>query len=78
MKLELLEVHPGDAAKAWELFPGSPMQRTLHNEVVRLATEARDKFETTKVEDLPRLQCEIAALRTLLGVIHRKDKLPTK
>lgn len=77
MKIELIELHPGDEEKAWLLFQKSPMQAALHNLFVKSIFESRTKLETAKSEDVVGLQATIAAAKTFLGILHRNDPLPT-
>lgn len=74
----LMEINPDDEARAWELFPNSPMQRAMNNFLVKEMTEKRQQVDRMAASDLPKVQAELAALKSLLGFIHRKNSLPTK
>lgn len=79
MKLVRMEVAPGDEARAWEHFANaSPMQSVLHNELMAQIFTLRDKLESATTGEILALQADIRALKTLFGLIHRHDKLPTK
>lgn len=73
-----IEVHPSDAARAWEHFPGGPMQRILHNEMFKRLEEKRNRLEKSSEQELKVLQGEISELRQLLGLIHSKDSTTLK
>lgn len=74
MKLEPLPLSEYDEAKLKGLFPGSPMQAFLHNELVRQVLVERDKLETCPADQLVALQTAIRCRRELIGFIHRYDK----
>jgi len=78
MKLEVVGISAGDEKRAWALFPKSPMQATLHNEVVRKIESLRDELETSTRETFLETQLSLKAHRYLLGLIHRNDQLLTK
>lgn len=78
MKLDLVPLSPAEESSAWSWFARSPAKDVVHNEMVRQILTLRDKLEAATPEQVPGLQAEIKAHRFLLGLIHRKDNLPTK
>lgn len=79
MKLDLFPLSPEDEARAWAMMHRHLIQSTLHNEILRKIEGLRDGFESaTTPEAFLDLQAQIKAHRFLLGLIHRKDPLPTK
>jgi hypothetical protein len=78
MKLELIELSDSEEAHGWAILPRHLIQHTIHNTLVRKVEELRNELEAAPVEKVPQLQAEIKAHRHLLGLIHRKDTLPTK
>lgn len=78
MKLELIEISATDEAQGWALLPRHLIQSTIHNALVRKVEEMRNDLESASLEKVIELQAQIKAYRHLLGLIHRKDSLPTK
>lgn len=76
-KLEVIPLPNGEEEKAWGWFTASPMKHVLHNEIVRKILALRDQLEKAEVGTVPNLQSEIKAHREFLGLIHRKDALPS-
>lgn len=78
MKIELLPVLACEEETVWDRLPGSPLQKVLHNAVVKRILEFRDSVEDAKIADVPELQAAIKAHKFLLGLLYRKNTLPTK
>jgi hypothetical protein len=74
VKLELLPLSDYDETKLKALFPNSPIQAFLHNELIRQILVERDKLETCPPENILPLQLGIRLRREMLGYIHRFDK----
>jgi hypothetical protein len=62
-----------DEGKAWLLFPGSPVQIILHNDLSKRLEQSRTALETVGQGGLAKLQGEIHGYRNLLAFIHSKD-----
>lgn len=77
-KFELFVQPEWEAVDAWNRFQDSPMQRALHNTVVKKICEARLSLEEATPENVLTLQADIRALKLLFGIIHRNDPLLTK
>lgn len=78
MKLDLIPLSPEDEARAWNMMPRHLIQSTLHNEILRKIESLRDGFESATTEEFLDFQAQVKAHRFLLGLIHRKDPLPTR
>lgn len=78
MKLELLPQIAPEAARVWEMLPGSPLQKVLHNELVSKILELRGSLEEAKPEQVLEIQAAIRAHKFLFGLIYRNNPLPTR
>ncbi len=69
-----MEITQSETQAAWKEMPLSPMQRVLHNELLKKINEDRDHLEKCAPGELIAIQQRIQARRELLGMIHRNDK----
>lgn len=72
-----MESIPGESQRAWSMFPNSPMQANLHNELVKVIEADRNRLETCGTEEFLGIQQRVKAYRSILGILHRKDKNKT-
>jgi hypothetical protein len=78
VKIELLPLLACEEETVWDRLPGSPLQKVLHNEIVRKIFTLRDSIEDAKIAEVPELQAGLKAHKFLLGLLYRKNTLPTK
>ena len=62
-----------EIARGWEVMRKTPVQKLLHNELLRRIEEARSKLETAKPDAVSELQQVIRSRREMLAFIHSKD-----
>ncbi len=76
--MNLVKIDSNNEGKAWQQFPGSEIQKSLHNDLVKRIEQGRTALEGVSPEELARMQGELRAYRNLLTFIHSKDSKEIK
>jgi hypothetical protein len=73
MTPRIVDISPREENDAWKKFPGTDIQKVLHNSLTQRIEETRLRLEACATEECAGHQASIKELRALLVVIHGKD-----
>lgn len=68
-----VELGPRESEEAWRGFPGSELQKLLHNWTVSRVEELRNQLENCPVDRVGGIQAAIKEVRSLNGFLHKRD-----
>ena len=68
-----VDLGPRESEEAWRGFPGSDLQKLLHNFTVARVEELRTQLENCPIEKAAGIQASIKEVRTLNAFLHKRD-----